>query len=170
MGAGSSRPPRPILYRIGTLPRTAEKMRALVVLAALAVVVPAALAWPGRPALPPPKPPGAGAPPPAWIEAQAKSAWLAYGSYCWKTACVDMIPPQSRPDLPAFSVKRGGTIRVHLGFTARSVSVSLDKRAIRVKLDATKRIASWSATRDGMLTVSARAAGDASYVARLRIR
>src|SRR6266849_6917428 len=100
-------------------------MRVLVALA-LALTVPAALAWPGRPGVPPPK----GAPPPAWIETSAKSAWLAYGSYCWKTACVDMIPPQSRPDLPAFGVKRGGTVRVHLGFTAKSVSVSLDNRAI----------------------------------------
>jgi hypothetical protein len=145
-------------------------MRALIVLAALAVAVPAALAWPGRPTKPPPKPPNAGGPPPAWIEAQATSAWLAYGSYCWKTACVDMIPPQSRPDLPAFGVKRGGTVRVHLGFTAKSVSVSLDKRAIRVKLDATRRIASWSATRGGVITVFARTAGDASYVTRLRVR
>jgi hypothetical protein len=145
-------------------------MRALIVLAALAVAVPAALAWPGRPAQPPPMPPNPGGPPPAWIEAQAKSAWLAYGSYCWKTACVDMIPPQSRPGLPAFGVKRGGTVRVHLGFPAKSVSVSLDRRAIRVKLDATRRIASWSATRGGVLTVFARTAGDASYVARLRVR
>ncbi len=146
------------------------KTQALTVLAALAVAAPAELAWPGRPTTPPPKPPNAGGPPPAWVETQANSAWLAYGSYCWKTACVDMIPPQSRPDLPAFVVMRGRTVRVHLGFTAKSVSVSLDKRAVRAKLDATKRIASWSATRGGMLTVSARAAGDASYVARLRIR
>ena len=145
-------------------------MRALVLVAALAVAVPAALAWPGRPATPPPKPPNAGGPPPAWIETQAKSAWLAYGSYCWKTACVDMIPPQSRPDLPAFAVEPGRTVRVRLGFAAKSVSVSIDKRAVRARLDATKRIASWSATRGGLLTVFARAAGDASYVARLRIR
>ncbi len=148
----------------------AVKMRALVVLAALAVAAPAALAWPGRPEKPAPKPPNEGGPPPAWIETQARSAWLAYGSYCWKTACVDMIPPQSRPDLPAFGVKRGRTVRVHLGFTAKSVSVSLDKKAVRAKLDATKTIASWSATRGGVLTVFARTAGDASYVARIRIR
>ena len=146
------------------------KARALVLVAALAVAAPAALAWPGRPTPPPPKPPNAGGPPPAWIETQAKSAWLAYGSYCWKTACVDLIPPQSRPDLPALAVRRGRTVRVHLGFAAKSVGVSLDKTVIRAKLDATRRIVSWSATRGGVLTVFARAAGDASYVARLRIR
>jgi hypothetical protein len=81
-----------------------------------------------------------------------------------------MIAPQSRPDLPAFAVRRGGTVRVHLGFAAKSVSVSLDKMGIRNKLDATRRIVSWSVSRGGVLTVSARAAGDASYVTRLRIR
>jgi len=146
------------------------KMRALVVLAVLAVAVPAAFAWPGRPTKPPPKPPNADAPPPAWIETPARSAWLAHGSYCWKTACVDMIPPQDRPDLPVFGVKRGRTVRVHLGFTAKSVSVSVDKRSIAMKLDTTRRIASWNATRGGVLTVFARTAGDASYVARLQIR
>jgi len=64
-----------------------------------------------------------------------------------------MIPPQSRPDLPAFGVKRGSTVRVHLGFTAKSVSVSFDKRAVRTKLDEIRRIASWSTTRGGVLTV-----------------
>jgi hypothetical protein len=146
------------------------KVRSLVLVTALAIGVPAALAWPGRPASRPPRPPNGGAPPPAWIETQAKSAWLAYGTYCWNTGCVDMIPPQSRPDLPIFGVTRGRTVRVHLGFAAKSISVSLDKTAIRAKLDATRRIASWSATRGGILTVSARATGDASYVARLRVR
>jgi hypothetical protein len=30
-------------------------------------------------------------PPRAWIEAQAKSAWLFYETYCWKTTCIDTI-------------------------------------------------------------------------------
>lgn len=144
-------------------------LRALAIFTALAIAAPTALAWPGRPAKPPPKPPNAGGPPPAWIESQAKSAWLAYGSYCWATTCVDMIPPQSRPNLPAFVVRRGRTIRLHLGFAAKSVSVSIDTRAVRAEVNVTKRIISWNATRGGVLTVFARAAGDASYVARLRL-
>ena len=135
----------------------------------MAVLAPTALAWAGRPAGPPPKPPNPGAPPPAWIETQARSAWLAYGSYCWRTACVDMIPSDSRPDLPTFAVKRGTTLRVHLGFAATSITVSLGARTIRPTLDATKRIASWRAVRGGILTVSARGTGGASYVARLRV-
>ena len=145
-------------------------MRALVVTAVPFLFVPVALAWPGRPTKPPPKPPSAGAPPPAWIETRATSAWLAYGSYCWKTRCVDMIPPQSRPDLPVFRVKRGVMVRVRLGFTSRSTQVSVDQRTVPAKLDPTKRIASWAVKRGGLLTVFVRAAGDASYVARLRIR
>jgi hypothetical protein len=145
-------------------------VRVLVFIAALGVAAPAAFAWPGRPTKPAPNPPAEGAPPPAWIETQAKSAWLAWGSYCWKTACVDMIPPQSRPDLPTFEVKRGSVVRVHLGFAAKSVSVSVGNRAVTPKLDTTKTIASWSATRGGILTIFLRKAGDASYVARLRVR
>jgi hypothetical protein len=120
--------------------------------------------------MPPPKPPNAGTPPPAWIETQTKSAWLAYGGYCWKTSCVDMLPPDSRPDLPTFGVASGRTVRVHLGFIAKSINVSIDTRRIRASLDPAKRIVSWRALRGGILTVSGRAAGDASYVARLRVR
>ena len=81
-----------------------------------------------------------------------------------------MIPPQTRPDLPLFSVKRGRRVRVHLGFTPSKISVSLDSRTVRAKFDAAKRILSWSATRGGLLNVFARAKGDVSYVARLQVR
>jgi hypothetical protein len=140
-------------------------------LAALSLAVPAALAWPGPPKAPPPPPPQPnGAPPPAWIETQTKSAWLFWGSYCWKTACVDMIPPQTRPGLPVFTANRATTIRVHLGFAAKQASITINGHAVRANLAATKRIISWPAGRAGILTVSTRAiAGDASYVARLRV-
>ena len=146
---------------------------ALVGLATL-VLVPVALGWPGRPSTSPPKPPNPGGPPAAWIETQSKSAWLAFGSYCWTTggvgACVDLIPPQSRPGLPVFRVKRGRTVRVHLGFGAKSASVSVGARVVRTRLAASRRILSWSARRGGILTVFARpSAGDASYVAHLRL-
>jgi hypothetical protein len=145
------------------------KIGTLILLSALVIGISPALAWPGRPAVPPPKAPNLGAPPPAWIEAQARSAWLAFGSYCWKTACVDMIPPSTRPGLPTFVVRRGKVVRVHLGFSAKSIAVSIGKKSLRVTVDATKRIGSWKVTEGGILTVFARAAGDASYVARLRV-
>jgi hypothetical protein len=141
------------------------------VFATIAVAVPAALAWPGAPRTPPPPMPMPGAPPPAWIETQAKSGWLFYGTYCWKTACITLIPPETRPGLPVFAVKRGQVLRVHLGFTATSACVSVDRRKVSAKLDASRHIVSWSAGRAGILAVSARAsAGSPSYVARLRVR
>jgi hypothetical protein len=80
-----------------------------------------------------------------------------------------MIPPNSRPDLPTFALSRGAIVRVHLGFHAKSITVSIGTRTIRPTLDATKRIASWKGLRGGILTVSVRSLGGASYVARLRV-
>jgi hypothetical protein len=144
----------------------------VIVVAALALAVPAASAWSGPPKTPLPTPPQpAGAPPPAWIETQAKSAWLFYGSYCWTTTSIDMIPPETRPGLPVFAVARGAAIRVHLGFAAKRVVVSVDRHTIPTTVDARRRIVSWRASRAGIVAVSARAAaGSASYVARLRVR
>ena len=147
------------------------KRRAAVLLAALSFAVPAAFAWPGAPKTPPPTPPQPGAPPPAWIETQAKSAWLFYGIYCWKTTCADLIPPETRPGLPVFTVLRGQTLRVHLGFAATSATATIDRRKVTAKLDASRHVVSWSTGRAGILTISARASsGSASYFARLRIR
>jgi hypothetical protein len=146
------------------------KRLAAVVLAALGLAAPAALAWPGPPKAPAPTPPQPGAPPPAWIETQAKSAWLLYGSYCWKTTCVDMIPPETRPGLPIFTVARGRTMRVHVGFPVTSATVSIARRKVPAKLDARRRVLSWTAQRGGILVVFVRASGSASYDGRLRIR
>ena len=146
------------------------KVRVLFLLVVLAVLAPAALAWPGRPTSPPPTTGTQGAPPPAWIESKTQSAWLLYGSYCWKTSCVDMIPPESRPGLTVFTVTRGARVRIHLGFTAKSASVSVDKKPVRAKLDPTRRIISFRVSRGGILMASARTASGASYVARLRVR
>ena len=146
------------------------KVRALILLMCLTACTPAAFAWSGRPSSPPPKTGTTGAPPPAWIETKTKSAWLLYGSYCWKTSCVDMIPPETRPGLPVFTVPRGALVRIHLGFVAKSASISVDKKTMRAKLEPAKRVISWHAGRGGILTVFARAAGDVSYVARLRVR
>ena len=142
----------------------------LVLLGASAVAAQAAFAWPGPPSSAPPTSPNPGGPPAAWVETQAKSRWLAYGSYCWSTACVDMIAPQSRSDLPTVTVAAGARIRVHLRFKATSIAVTVGQRSVPATVDSTKRIASWEATRGGLLTVFARTSGDASYLARLRIR
>lgn len=149
------------------------KRLALVWLVA-AVCVPAALAWPGRPAGPAPTPPNPGAPPPAWIETAQKSAWLAYGSYCWggsgRAACVDMLPVQTRPDLPLVRAARRATLRIHLALRNPKTTLTVAGKPVRIKVDATRRIVSWQATGGGILQLSVRAAGGtASYVARLRL-
>src|SRR5919204_1098641 len=126
-----------------------QRTPAVVVLAAAAITAPAALAWPGRPSSPPPKAPNPGAPPPAWIETQTKSAWLAYGSYCWtnggQAACVDMLPPQSRPDLPLIKVARGGVLRVHLALKRPAATLAVAGRRTAVRVDRDRGIVSWSA-------------------------
>jgi hypothetical protein len=130
--------------------------------------------WPGKPASSPPKLGSATTgPPPAWVESRVRSWWLAYSSYCWKTTCADFIPPQSRTDLPVLSVRRGAALRLHLGFVPRRVSVAigLGTNAFERQLKAT-RVNVFVPRRPGLLVVSAQAAGggDASYVARVRLR
>jgi hypothetical protein len=123
----------------------------------------------GPPTSPPPKVAGVqAAPPPAWVEAAGRSVWAAYGSYCWKTACADMLPPALRPDLPRLTVARGGVVRLHLRFVPRSATVGLvgsKPTAIRVT---GARVISWHA-RLGIVGVSVKGAGgSASYYVRLR--
>ena len=84
--------------------------------------------WPG--------PPGARAPdtgsgpPPAWVETHTRSLWLAQSSYCWRSGsrsiCADFAPPQYRTGIPTLRVHRGATVRIHFGFTPRSVSAVRD--------------------------------------------
>jgi hypothetical protein len=123
-------------------------------------------------AMPPGPPPRVGgtmtAPPPAWVEFGRSSRWLAYGSYCWETACVDMIPPDRRADLPLLRARRGQLLRIQLRFAPRSVVVRVGSAV--VKRD-TARTTSWHARRSGLIFVDAKGrGGSASYLARLTVR
>lgn len=123
-------------------------------------------------ASPPPPPPKvagvADAPPPAWIESGAVQKWLAYSSYCWRTACVDFVPPSMRKDIPVLTVKRRRLVKIHLRFTPAELSVSQGTKTTRL---APARVASWRPSA-GLATVFARprAGGDASYVIRIKLR
>jgi hypothetical protein len=125
------------------------------------------------PPTPPPRVAGAPAtPPPAWANVARTSLWLAYGSYCWseagKAACVDMIPPARRADVPRMQARRGQTIVVHLRFRASSITVTSGGQ--RMARGAGNTI-SWRAGRAGLVLVDVKARGDsASYVVRLRVR
>jgi hypothetical protein len=64
-------------------------------------------------------------PPPAWIETETGSHWLAYSSYCWGTGCIDYVDISSRQDVPLVRVRKGETVRFHLGFDPSKVSLTL---------------------------------------------
>lgn len=132
-----------------------------------------------RPSGPPPRSAEV-APPPAWVATRARSAWLAYGSSCWTqrrpdgTAagmCVDTIAPEQRTDLPTLVVRHGETVAFHVGFTPRQAQLDLgESRAVTL---APGRRMTWRVRgRPRTLTLLAypRGGGDASYVARVRVR
>ena len=118
--------------------------------------------------MPPPKPAQPGGPPAAWVESSARSAWLDFGGYCWKTGCADYIPPAQRPGLRELRTRIGETLRIHLGFTPKALAA----RMIGAKNAATLRAAAVTIYRVrtlGILDISAKAgAGSVSYVIRLR--
>jgi hypothetical protein len=128
------------------------------------------IGWPGPPRTEPPRL-DQKAPPPAWIETPARSRWMAYGSYCWGTLCVDMIPPAMRNDIPTLAVKRGTPVRVHLAFTPRTATIV----ALRADRNETyrvraARVVTWRPRRSGVAFVDVRAQpGSASYLFRIRL-
>ena len=135
----------------------------------VAVLAAAPIAAATPPFAPPPKVSGAGsAPPPAWIERPAApSRWLAYGSFCWKTNCVDFIPPEMRPDLPRVAVRVGTTVAFHLGFKPSRLRLELVGGRSWTLQPA--RVSTWRVSRLGAFSLTAKGAGgSASYVIRLR--
>jgi hypothetical protein len=108
-------------------------------------------------------------PPPAWVEVGRRSRWLAYGSYCWITACVDMVPPQTRSDLPRIKVKPGQMLRVHLGFTPALARVHMLRgdRAVAVPSTRGRRSISFRARRGVLMVAASASRGTPSYLARL---
>ena len=136
----------------------------------------------GRSATPPRPPPRLHqqGPPPAWVETQSRSVWLAFSSYCWSQGvgsnhaaiCADMIPPQSRTDLPVLSVARGRPLRFHLSFLPREVHLTLFRpRSFSHYVLQPGRIVAWHATGSGILSLEIRSAsGSAAYLVRLNVR
>jgi hypothetical protein len=74
---------------------------------------------PASPAGPPDAPPERPdeGPPPAWVETEGGSIWLAYSTYCWDSTC-DFSAPSCGGDPPAprVELRRGETVRFHLEF------------------------------------------------------
>jgi hypothetical protein len=155
--------------------------RLFVVALAMLTAVSWALAasWPGRPKATPPRLHQQG-PPPAWVETLSQSKWMAFSSYCWsaasgsvrKAVCADMIPPQSRNDLPTLTVRRGQMLRIHLAYSPREAHVTLFHR-LSFQHDALRpgRVLAWRVAGSGVVSVDTRAAsGEAAYLVRLNVR
>ena len=138
-----------------------------------------AAGWPGPPQTAAPRLDQQG-PPAAWVETASHSKWMAFSSYCWsapnatgrKAVCADMIPPQSRTDLPALRVRRGELLRIHLGFSPREAHLTLFQQLrFRHYVLRTGRLLTWRVTNAGIVSIDIRAAaGDAAYLLRLRLR
>lgn len=146
----------------------------LAAVAAGTLLAGSAYAWPGRPKSSPPRPENG--PPAAWAETTRRSFWLAFGSYCWTSAgtavCVDMIPPQSRSDLPVVRVDRGAVIRIHLAFVPRDAHLTLfHGSSFTHSLLRPAQTLSWRASRQGIASLDVQArGGSASYLLRVALR
>lgn len=127
----------------------------------------------------PPRTSGPSAPPPAWVHTMHGSQWLAFGSYCWSSkqghgACVDMIGPEQRQDIPKLSVTADELLRIHLAFTAKSVDLSVGHSG-RISLHRrnTGTLAWRAPNRRGRLLVMVDVqapGGQASYLAWIQVR
>lgn len=111
-------------------------------------------------------------PPPAWIETDSGSWWMAYGSYCWDRACVDIVSPEAR-DIPLVAVREGEEVTFHLGFTPSELQLFFmadDDSSLSLPAE---RQVTWKVTRGGILSLLARdgsPGGDAAYEVELTIQ
>jgi hypothetical protein len=123
----------------------------------------------------PPSLGGRDGPPPAWIETETGSHWLAFASYCWGSTCADYVGISERGDVPVVPVREGERVRVHLGFDPGDVSLSYGSTDRSIRHTRVGRVVEWRATVKGGIWLFARAAPgqngtDASYVVKLSFR
>jgi hypothetical protein len=138
---------------------------------ALSVSLALAGTSPGPPKANPPKPAGRDGPPPVWVESTSESVWLAYGSYCWATQCVDYIGPALRAGIPVLRVARRTVVRLHFGFRPKTVSVGYIREGAPPHPLAPTRVTLWRPSSGGRFELQVRAAkGSASYVGSVQIK
>lgn len=127
-----------------------------------------------RPASPAPTLEIAG-PPPAWIETESGSLWLAYATFCW-AGCADYRAPVCGDErrAPTIVVRRSEVVRFHLGFEPEG-GVALrffrgrkDVREIHLP---SNRTPTWEVERGGPFWIDAAktGTGSASYSGCLKL-
>jgi hypothetical protein len=156
-----------------------KRLAVLLIPAFAAVSSAVAAGWPGPPRTAAPRLDHQG-PPAAWVETASHSTWMAFSSYCWsapiatgrKAVCADMMPPQSRTDLPTLRARRGDLLRIHLRFSPREAHLTLFQQLrFRHYVLRTGRLLTWRVRNGGVVSIDVRtAAGDAAYLLRLRLR
>lgn len=103
-----------LVLRIGRMSCTATRVALAVGTTGALLVAGLATAAPKDPA--PPQPLTV-APPPAWVEAPRGDSWLAYSTFSWNGFSLEIKQPL---DPPTLIVRRGQTLRFHLGFKPTS--------------------------------------------------
>ena len=125
---------------------------------------------PGAPTEPPPNASEPDAPPPAWFESSAGKVWLAYGSYCWGSICVDKVQASCEDtSTPAAQATQGETVLFHLRFKPAEATLAVeDRQPVRLP---NRRTIPWGADASGLLQlfVRAKGGGDVTYAACLTI-
>jgi type IV secretory pathway VirB10-like protein len=123
----------------------------------------------GAPTEPPPNASEPSAPPPAWFESSAGKVWLAYGSYCWASLCVDKVQASCEDmSTPAAQATQGETVRFHLRFQPTEAMLSIEDEQPRRLPN--RRTIPWDANASGLLQLFVRAhGGDVTYAACLTI-
>lgn len=124
------------------------------------------------PSAPPPATVPGNAPPPAWVETESGSYWLAYSGFCWGPRCVKVGGLAGPDELPPVVAQEGEVVRFHLGFRPRSVWLSVGRGDAR-RLEPGRTV-TWRVSGAGVLSLLAYAArgapgGSAGYVAVFRL-
>jgi hypothetical protein len=103
-------------------------------------------------------------PPAAYVDTGAAHVPLAISSWCWAAKCGAPIARSRR----VATVRRGATVRIHLGFAPTQVALAVGGTRIKATIKGTD--VTWRARRAGGLSLTATGVrGFVTYVGRLAL-